>query len=363
MRDFKSAYQDAVNELPKYSIDAERLKASLGDKAKKHSIQRKAWTAAAVAASLFLLCGVGTAAYSLYTGRVTVNQNGFSIVGGEAKALSEEADAPDAGIATIGLADGGADEYGYQNPTGRLTEEFFVASVPQEGEASEYDAQSPAEDLPEAPLAASVPEDPLATGVPQEGEASEYGLMHPIGGLTEEFLVCPVPDGEQAKDQARDQAEELVGEEQELEGLPYASLEELSMERQVEVPSLPMELLGGGLDLVEQEALYFEDTGEVLARLDYGTKTFFLTQADHRGSLGYASSYAYPGEAVNERVVSTDQGYAWTVIDCQEEGEVVTTCAAIALEGRDVTVQFHFYEKDEIDAILKQIDFSMYYEE
>lgn len=83
MRNFRDAYCSAMNELPKYHIDA----ASVLDELHHHKMiaarRRKVFATAAAAASVFLLCGIGTAtALSSRDSVIRVRNNGFEIAVG-----------------------------------------------------------------------------------------------------------------------------------------------------------------------------------------------------------------------------------------------------------------------------------------
>lgn len=97
MRKFQDAYQDAVNELPKYHTDIESV---LGEKtdaefASGHLARQgghKPYLRVAVAAaSLFLLCGVGTAtAVNYQKSEITVGDIGYSVTGPGVMVVSED---------------------------------------------------------------------------------------------------------------------------------------------------------------------------------------------------------------------------------------------------------------------------------
>ena len=63
------------------------------------------------------------------------------------------------------------------------------------------------------------------------------------------------------------------------------------------------------------------------------------------------------------REVANEQGLVYQVFDSVEDGEVISTHAAISVNGRDLTFSFSGYKIDEVDAVLKQLDVSIYFVE
>ncbi len=290
MRDFRDAYQEAMNELPKFSLDADKVSDRLHHQKMVAAARRKALVSVATAASVFLLFGLGTAvAVNYRSSQLEVNENGFAFVGGEAAGYS-----------------------------------------PGEGA--------------ETPMLASLPAGNGRMALPEEEFQGEAGAAR-----------------KEDADEAGAADEGAVGEE--CEQTEYDTIEAFLAAEQIPIAIPDLESLGDGT--VEfQNVVVTPDLGDVHVSLGFDDgKVFFMDQQDNRGSLGYASGYAYPGKMVNERLLTNDQGFAWTLADCERDGEVVGICAAISVNERDITMSFFGYENVEVDAILKHLDFSIYFEE
>ena len=101
----------------------------------------------------------------------------------------------------------------------------------------------------------------------------------------------------------------------------------------------------------------------VRVHVAFGEKIFSMTQADNRGVEGYASSSVFMGNMVNQRELINDQGFVYQMFDSEEDGEKISTHAAISLNGRDLILNFWRFEEQEIDTILKQLDVTIYFKE
>lgn len=95
MRDFKEAYQNAVNELPRCHLNAEELLETIKKEPQRRTGRILNFTGRAVfkgivAASVFLLCGVGTVtAINYHNSRIQVRDNGYTITGPNTRILEE----------------------------------------------------------------------------------------------------------------------------------------------------------------------------------------------------------------------------------------------------------------------------------
>lgn len=97
MRKFQDAYQDAVDELPKYHIDVDAVLVAnnrAGMTSQQKIVQggyKRPFKLAATAAVLFLLCGVGTAtAMNYQKSKITVGNTGYSVTSPGVMAVSED---------------------------------------------------------------------------------------------------------------------------------------------------------------------------------------------------------------------------------------------------------------------------------
>lgn len=100
MRNFKSAYRNAADELPKFQIELSRVQDELHHRKMVRLRQRQTMISCAAAVCVFLVCGVGSAtAMNYHSSQIQVKNNGFSFSGGEAymEAVEEAGRAGDAG--------------------------------------------------------------------------------------------------------------------------------------------------------------------------------------------------------------------------------------------------------------------------
>lgn len=171
---------------------------------------------------------------------------------------------------------------------------------------------------------------------------------------------------EQSPELSRQRSEEEIAETDETEPVleeyeiiarEYDSLESFRREEDVAVPLPDLQLVGG--EGLEAQINLFD--GQLYISLqDAQEKCFSLMQTDHRGELGYASSVAYGGEAVNERNYTTGQGYTYKVIDVMEQGQLSSIACAISLYGRDLLVSFRGYTQEEAYTVLESMDLGIY---
>lgn len=84
MRNFGDAYRIAMNELPKFHMDAETVRDELHHRRVKNIRLHRKLVSMAAAACIFLVCGVGTAAaVNYHSSVIRVRNGGFSFTGGE----------------------------------------------------------------------------------------------------------------------------------------------------------------------------------------------------------------------------------------------------------------------------------------
>ncbi len=157
--------------------------------------------------------------------------------------------------------------------------------------------------------------------------------------------------------QAGEEPEELEVMVCDIEPVEYDTLDAFREETGIVVPVPDMELLGG--DTAEQYIHMLGDQVYICIQ-DVQERSFSIIQVDHREDQAYASSSAYPGEAVNERNYITAQGYTYKVIDIMDGGEISSIECAISLYGRDLLVGFRGYTQEEVYEVLQTMDLGVY---
>lgn len=307
MRNFREEYKKSVGELPEFHMDADRVQDELHHRRMVAARRRKTMISVASAACLFLLCSVGTAAaVNYHSSRIEVERNGFSFLGEGAVACDEAEDVPE--IAAF-------------------------RAIPQEEQIASYD---PAKD------AGSGKE--KAAGGTKEEEAAEN-------------------DGRESKAVSKVSVDTMECEAELVEEREYDSVEAFRQNEDVVIAIPEIAWLGQPEEVESQLVLVTDAIQMVYVSIDFGEKHFFMRQTDNREYPNYASSTVYPGEAVNVREVANEQGLVYQVFDSVEDGEVISTHAAISVNGRDLTFSFSGYKIDEVDAVLKQLDVSIYFVE
>lgn len=179
---------------------------------------------------------------------------------------------------------------------------------------------------------------------------------------TEDYRLTKGSDSEEAGEEQADMDKDFVVIEDEMmQEKRYDSIEAFRKAEHV-VIAIPEVADLGDVEKIEwQQVVVAEAIGRVQVMISFEGKQFFLSQADNRNCLEYSSNTVFMGDAVNEREVKQEMGLVWQVFDSAESGVVTSTHAALSVNGRDLILTFIGYEKTEIDAVLKQLDVSIYF--
>lgn len=300
MRNFREDYKKAIKKLPEFHMDADRVHDELHHRKMVSARRRKKLISAVSAACVLILCSVGTvSALSYYSSRIIVERNGFSFLGKGAQTEEEM------------LAD--------------------LSDMPAEGEND------------------------MARGADRETVSDAWNAGE------DDFLEA----GGGVFGKERDSAEEYAYLEAEVEDInerTYDSIEEFYRNEDIVIAIPEPEWLGDVSQLTQQQVIVSDGCFPmVYVSMDFGEQSFFMSQTDNRESEGYASSTVFSGDAVNERSLVNDQGMEYCLFDSVEDGEVISTHAAISINGRDLILNFFHYESSVVDAVLKQLDVSIYF--
>lgn len=296
MRNFRDAYKHAVDELPKYHIDAGKVQDELHHHRMMAARRRKAFVSAAAAVCVFLICGVGTAtAMNYYSSTIKVREHGFSIVGKDAVILSEEDSC-------------GTEAYENGAFTGNQQE-----AAAAEGKAADG---------------------PALLGIMDSGIASQ---------------------SEEASSDMPVKVEAVVE-----EAAEYASIEEFRAAEDITIAIPEISWLGNPEQIESQYVRVVGAPPRVMINIRWEDTSFYMSQDDNRDNGNYASSRTYPGDVVNERMYANGQGMSYTVFDTQEDGEITATHAAVSVNGRDIMLDFYGYREETVNGVLKQLDLSVY---
>ena len=308
MRKFREAYRRAVDELPEYHMDAGQVRDELHHQRMVAARRRKAFLSAAAASCVFLICGVGTAtAMNYYSSTIKVRDNGFSFQGRDAVIFSQDSD--------------------------------FAAG----------DEGSPRMEDGQPSVARAGGEVPVEQGV--------GGQQYSDAGSAGEQQYSDA--GSAGEDQTLgDQS--VVIESVVLEETLYSSIEEFRSSEDIAIAIPQLSWLADPEEIECQDVRVVGDPPKVMVSIRTADTSFYMSQDDNRDNQNYASSWAFPGEAVNERVITNDQGLSFTVFDSREDGEITATYAAISINGRDLTFDFNGYDEEVITRVLKELDLSVY---
>ncbi len=342
MRKFEDAYRDAVKELPECHMDVERVLDEaqharfVANSAKRRGGYKTWMRTAAVAAGVFILCGVGTAtAMNYQKSIITVGGTGYSITSQKAAEAGEISAYAGVDEKEAITADAGASSSDAGDAATARENGIAVASMEDGAGITENDEQAMSDQ--------------------EKEEAYQKYIQNISSGASNEE-----PSAETAG-AAKDNADKLeVMEAEEIEPVTYASIEEFRANEDITVALPKLELLGE----FEEQKIVVMDDGTYFSWMLYSEeKRFGLKQQDTRSYEQYASSTTYMGESVNERSFVNDQGLSYVVFDTMEDGEIVSTHAVISVNGRDLCLDFYGYEENVIEDVLKQLDLSIYFQD
>lgn len=145
---------------------------------------------------------------------------------------------------------------------------------------------------------------------------------------------------------------------EEMSQKEYESLEAFRREESIPLAMPKKELLGGA---VLSERYLVTGGNFLLVRVDTGAGYFMISQACYAGTSGHSSSTVYPEGVCNERIYTTRQGYAYTMIDSvEEEGMPFRMHAAVSLGDYELIIDFSGYTEEEAQEILEGMDLTVY---
>lgn len=306
MHNFREDYKKAIKKLPEFHMDADRVSDELHHRKMVSARRRKTVISAVSAACVLILCSVGTvSALSYYSSRITVEGNGFSFLGKGAGTIEEMME---------------------ESPDGKDDSGMSMAQT-MDGEGS------------------------LAKGNVEGSDFAEADGFFEAGGGAFDIEEEPAEGYASLEAEVEDIAERT-----------YDTIEEFYSNEDILIAIPELEWLGDMSQLTQQQVIVSDGPFPmVYVSADFGEQSFFMTQMDNRESESYASSTVFSGDAVNERMLINDQGMEYQVFDSVENGEVISTHAAISINGRDLILNFFHYESSVVDAVLKQLDVSIYF--
>lgn len=264
MDKFQDVYREAVEALPKFRMEASEVKDELHHYKMKRRNRNYMIVKGCTAASIFLLCGVGTVAAKSYRDSIIqVNDRGVVIT-----------------------------------------------------------AQDPEEASPAA-----------------------FSIFDQIGGV---FSIAEAGP------------EEELEEAYELDVVEYSSLKEFLAREDVTL-ALPDNTLFKKDFAVERVSIVDEGR-DITVQLYNDDYSFCMTQFDNREVGSYSTAMTFGGRSGNERSFTNPQGLTYVVFDTLDDnGEVISVCAVISVNGWDLTLTFRGFDKKMIEEIINSIDLGIYF--
>lgn len=202
----------------------------------------------------------------------------------------------------------------------------------------------------ECGVAEDTPEIASFKAAPQEDRIAAYDGTKKADGIEGEIFNDAYADAVECEVEVVEERE-------------YDSVEEFRQNEDVVIAIPEFTSLGSSEELKSQLVMVSDMMQMVYVSIDFGEKHFSMRQTDNREFPIYASSTVYPGDAANIREVVNEQGLTYQVFDSVEGEEVISVHAAISVNGRDLTFNFSGYKNEEVDAVLKQLDVSIYFVE
>lgn len=149
---------------------------------------------------------------------------------------------------------------------------------------------------------------------------------------------------------------------QEMEMTEYDSLKDFLAAEKVAVALPDMTLFGEGF-LMEKVCIVGNGM-DVSVHLYDEERSFLMTQFDNSGMESYSTAMSFGGRSANERSFTNRQGMNYVIFDTLgEKGEVISVCAVISVNGRDLTLTFRGFDQNTMEKIINSIDLSIYFEE
>lgn len=303
MRNFKDAYKSAVNELPKFHMEAGLVQDELHHRKMEKLKRHKHMMSMAMTASFFLVFGISTvAAMNYHQSVIKMQDGGYTITGGR-QITGQEA----------GLEG---------------TAECSPADMNQNSQSSGGGGVAAAAETGGSPLS-----------------------------------VFPETDGggsnlKQARSNSIEELEIVESESQTF--VTYDSLEAFQEAANVLICFPDISWLGEDVDV---EAMVSEDMKSVDLVITAGEKMLRMSQFDHRDSISYGSSSIYSAEVTNERTITNSQGLGFTVFDTVRDGSLEGVHGVISINGIDIELGFYGCEAETAETAMKQMDLSIYFNE
>ncbi len=115
-------------------------------------------------------------------------------------------------------------------------------------------------------------------------------------------------------------------------------------------------------DFAVERVSIVDEGRDITVQLYNDDYSFCMTQFDNREVGSYSTAMTFGGSSGNERSFTNPQGLTYVVFDTLDDnGEVISVCAVISVNGWDLTLTFRGFDKKMIEEIINSIDLGIYF--
>lgn len=299
MNDFQKIYQESIDGLPGFSLDASTVLDEVRHRKRVVKRRRQMFSSALVTCSLLLVCGIG----SITTADYFRNR---SMTGGQSRLAA----GAEAGV------------------TG--TESGTEAGIREEAA------------LLEAPVGGAENQ-AAAAAAPMSGEFMEEGSGQDEAGLQEKEEALLLEDTAEEDIRWYDTIEEFRSRESAALALPAIP--------QGEIENLVIYVTAGSAD--REEVSFYQ-------KMQDG-KAVQIQAVRYEDSQSRGPAREYGAEAVKEREYTTQAGYTYHLVDTAGEAALKSGVhAAISVDHFEMYADFWGYTQEQVQDMLESMDLSVY---
>lgn len=307
MNDFQKIYQESIEGLPGFSLDASTVLDEVRHRKRVVKRRRQMFSSALVTCSLLLVCGIGSITTADYfrNRSMTDTQSRFA-AGAEA--------------GVTGIENGA--ETGIESGTeAGIREEAALLEAPVGGAENQA----------------------AAAAAPMSGEFMEEGSGQDEAGLQEKEEALLLEDTAEEDIRWYDTIEEFRSRESAALALPVIP--------QGEIENLVIYVTAGTAD--REEVSFYQ-------KMQDG-KAVQIQTVRYEDSQSRDPAREYGAEAVNEREYTTQAGYTYRLVDTA--GEIALNRgvhAAISVDHFEMYADFWGYTQEQVQNMLESMDLSVY---
>lgn len=307
MNDFQKIYQESIEGLPGFSLDASTVLDEVRHRKRVVKRRRQMFSSALVTCSLLLVCGIGSITTADYFRNRSMTDTQSRLAAGA-----------EAGVTGI---ENGA-ETGIESGTeAGIREEAALLEAPVGGAENQA----------------------AAAAAPMSGEFMEEGSGQEEAGLQEKEEALLLEDTAEEDIRWYDTIEEFRSRESAALALPVIP--------QGEIENLVIYVTAGTAD--REEVSFYQ-------KMQDG-KAVQIQTVRYEDSQSRDPAREYGAEAVNEREYTTQAGYTYHLVDTA--GEIALNRgvhAAISVDHFEMYADFWGYTQEQVQNMLESMDLSVY---